>query len=66
MAWNEPGGDKDRDPWRSGDNDKGPPDLDEIVRNLQNKFGTTVAAAAAGEAAASCHAASPASASISC
>ena len=39
MAWNEPGGDKDRDPWRSGDNDKGPPDLDEIVRNLQNKFG---------------------------
>jgi len=39
MAWNEPGGDKDRDPWRSGDNDKGPPDLDEIVRNLQDKFG---------------------------
>ncbi|NCF11457.1 MAG: FtsH protease activity modulator HflK [Gammaproteobacteria bacterium] len=39
MAWNEPGGDKDRDPWRSGDNDKGPPDLDEIVRNLQEKFG---------------------------
>src|SRR5210317_569201 len=39
MAWNEPGGDKDRDPWRSGHNDKGPPDLDEIVRNLQDKFG---------------------------
>ncbi len=39
MAWNEPGGDKDRDPWRSGDNDKGPPDLDEIVCNLQEKFG---------------------------
>ena len=39
MAWNEPGGDKDRDPWRSGDSDKGPPDLDEIVRNLQDKFG---------------------------
>ena len=61
MAWNEPGGDKDRDPWRSGDNDKGPPDLDEIVRNLQNKFGGLF-----GKAAASCHAASPASASISC
>ena len=39
MAWNEPGGDKDRDPWRSGSSDKGPPDLDEIVRNLQNKLG---------------------------
>jgi membrane protease subunit HflK len=39
MAWNEPGGDKDRDPWRSGGNDKGPPDLDEIVRNLQDKLG---------------------------
>ncbi len=39
MAWNEPGGDKDRDPWRSGDSDKGPPDLDEIVRNLQDKLG---------------------------
>jgi membrane protease subunit HflK len=38
MAWNEPGGDKDRDPWRSGDNDKGPPDLDEIVRNMQDKL----------------------------
>jgi membrane protease subunit HflK len=39
MAWNEPGGDKDRDPWRAGDSDKGPPDLDEIVRNLQDKLG---------------------------
>ncbi len=38
MAWNEPGGDKDRDPWRSGDSNKGPPDLDEIVRNMQNKL----------------------------
>lgn len=39
MAWNEPGGDKDRDPWRAGESDKGPPDLDEIVRNLQDKLG---------------------------
>jgi len=39
MAWNEPGGDKDRDPWRSGDGEKGPPDLDEVVRNLQDKLG---------------------------
>lgn len=42
MAWNEPGGDK-RDPWGggggSGGNDQGPPDLDEVVRKLQNKMG---------------------------
>jgi membrane protease subunit HflK len=36
MAWNEPGG--SRDPWGSG-GDKGPPDLDQIVRNLQSKLG---------------------------
>lgn len=39
MAWNTPGGSGDKDPWgqrrRSG---KGPPDLDEIVRNLQRKL----------------------------
>jgi len=40
MAWNEPGGDKDRDPWRASGGDKGPPDLDEIVGNLQKKFGS--------------------------
>ncbi|HEY5789878.1 MAG TPA: FtsH protease activity modulator HflK [Gammaproteobacteria bacterium] len=39
MAWNEPGGDKERDPWRGGGDDKGPPDLDEIVENLQKKLG---------------------------
>lgn len=36
MAWNEPGGDK-KDPWGGGKND-GPPDLDEVVRKLQQKF----------------------------
>ncbi len=37
MAWNEPGG--DRDPWsgRGGD-DQGPPDLDEVVRKLQERL----------------------------
>ena len=38
MAWNEPGGDKD--PWggnRGGN--QGPPDLDELFKNLQKKFG---------------------------
>ncbi len=32
MAWNEPGGNKDKDPW--GNNDQGPPDLDEAFKNL--------------------------------
>ncbi len=36
MAWNEPGNSGDRDPW--GDRDgAGPPDLDEVVKNLQKK-----------------------------
>jgi len=43
MAWNEPGnsGDKDKDPWgntggKKGGND-GPPDLEDVVKNLQDK-----------------------------
>lgn len=36
MAWNEPGGNKD--PWGNNKNQDGPPDLDEIVKNMQNKF----------------------------
>jgi len=38
MAWNEPGG-GNRDPWNNKGGDQGPPDLDEVVRNLQNKLG---------------------------
>ena len=45
MAWNEPGNngngnDKDKDPWGGGrkGGDKGPPDIDEVVRNLTKKF----------------------------
>ena len=37
MAWNEPGGGKDRDPWGNG-GDQGPPDLDEAFRKLQNSL----------------------------
>jgi len=37
MAWNEPGNDN-KDPWGKRGND-GPPDLDDVVRNLQNKLG---------------------------
>ena len=45
MAWNEPGGngDKDRDPWnnnRGNRGNQGPPDLDEVFKNLQKKFGS--------------------------
>ncbi len=37
MAWNEPGGGKD--PWSGKGGDQGPPDLDEIVRKLQERLG---------------------------
>mgnify|MGYP003384918103 CR=1 FL=1 len=40
MAWNEPGKD-DKDPWGSnnrGNKNDGPPDLDEVIRNIQQKL----------------------------
>jgi membrane protease subunit HflK len=37
MAWNEPGN-GNRDPWNNKGGE-GPPDLDEVVRKLQDKFG---------------------------
>ncbi len=36
MPWNEPG--KDKDPWGQKNND-GPPDLDELFKNVKDKFG---------------------------
>lgn len=38
MAWNEPGGGK-RDPWNGKGGDQGPPDLDEVVKKLQDRMG---------------------------
>ncbi|MBK1642226.1 FtsH protease activity modulator HflK [Chromatium okenii] len=40
MAWNEPGGGQ-QDPWsgKNGGGDQGPPDLEEIVRKLQERIG---------------------------
>ncbi len=38
MAWNEPGGSKGKDPWGGG-SEQGPPDLDEMLKKLQDKFG---------------------------
>ncbi|NOZ54494.1 MAG: FtsH protease activity modulator HflK [Gammaproteobacteria bacterium] len=42
MAWNEPGGSgKDKDPWGGGNRgNQGPPDLDEVVKKMQDKFGS--------------------------
>ncbi|NOQ64980.1 MAG: FtsH protease activity modulator HflK [Methyloprofundus sp.] len=40
MSWNEPGGDKNKDPWSGRNEDKNnPPDLDEALRSLQGKLG---------------------------
>lgn len=38
MAWNEPGGSKDKDPWGNRGKDQGPPDLDEVVRKMKQKL----------------------------
>jgi len=41
MAWNEPGGSGNKDPWNNngrGGGD-GPPDLDEVVKKMQQKLG---------------------------
>jgi len=39
MAWNEPGN-NDKDPWKNkGGNNQGPPDLDDLLKDLGQKFG---------------------------
>lgn len=38
MAWNEPGGPKNNDPWgNKNNNDQGPPDLDEVIKKINEK-----------------------------
>jgi membrane protease subunit HflK len=39
MAWNEPGGNGNQDPWGHKKNEQGPPDLDEVFQKIQNKMG---------------------------
>jgi membrane protease subunit HflK len=40
MAWNEPGNNgKNNDPWNQGGRNQGPPDMDEVFRNLSKKLG---------------------------
>jgi membrane protease subunit HflK len=48
MAWNEPGGSGGKDPWGGRNDEQGPPDLDEVVRKLQNKFGGVFGGGGAG------------------
>lgn len=57
MAWNEPGNngngndkEKERDPWGGGrkGGDQGPPDIDEVVRNLTKKFNSLFGSGAGG------------------
>ena len=38
MAWNEPGG-GNKDPWSGKGGEQGPPDLEEVVRKLQERLG---------------------------
>ncbi|HEC13733.1 MAG TPA: FtsH protease activity modulator HflK [Acidiferrobacteraceae bacterium] len=38
MPWNQPGGSGGKDPWGQGGGQKGPPDLDEIVKKFQQRL----------------------------
>jgi membrane protease subunit HflK len=51
MAWNEPGGNGSggkRNPWGSNKPEQGPPDLDELVRNLQRRLSALFGGAGGG------------------
>ncbi|VAW73364.1 HflK protein [hydrothermal vent metagenome] len=38
MAWNEPGGNRENDPWGPRKKKDGPPDLDEVINNIKKKI----------------------------
>ncbi len=38
MAWNEPGNNNENDPWGNRGKNDGPPDLDEVIKNMQRKL----------------------------
>jgi len=38
MAWNQPGGSNDKDPWTGKPKQSGPPDLEAFLRNLKRKI----------------------------
>ena len=39
MAWNQPGGNGNRDPWGNRGSQQGPPDLDEVLKKLKDSLG---------------------------
>ncbi len=39
MPWNQPGSGGDKDPWGRKNDQQGPPDLDEMLKDLKNRFG---------------------------
>lgn len=39
MPWNQPGSGGNKDPWGGGGGRQGPPDLDDIVKNVQKRLG---------------------------
>ena len=38
MAWNEPGNSGGKDPWGQRNKNQGPPDLDQVIKNIQDKL----------------------------
>lgn len=56
MAWNEPGNNgngNEKDPWgggggRRGGGDQGPPDIDEVIKNLTKKFNSLFGGSGSG------------------
>lgn len=49
MAWNEPGGNKGKDPWGKRRTEQGPPDLDLILRNLRDRLNGLFGGGAGGD-----------------
>ncbi|WP_372879153.1 FtsH protease activity modulator HflK [Spongiibacter marinus] len=47
MAWNEPGGGRDNDPW--GGKNQGPPDLDEALKKLQERLNSLFGGGSGGQ-----------------
>ena len=47
MAWNEPGGGRDNDPW--GGKNQGPPDLDEALKKLQQRLNSLFGGGSGGQ-----------------
>lgn len=48
MAWNEPGG-NGKDPWGQRKNEPGPPDLDELVKKMQDRLRGFLGGAESGD-----------------